>query len=419
MKRVVSLVCLFVIAAVVTAAPRAASAKPSVAVLGLELRDDGSGIDERSATIARLLTEALRRRARAASGPYTLMAGSDKELGDAILFGGCKDSSDKECIIKIGAEMGTDFLIYGSLSKQGKGFQVALTLLDIGKKQVRTLPDTIPASDTGDIALERWGKSLYGRLTGQSSKGSLVVTANVQTGQVFINGRREDDLVNGKAKISGIDEGQVKIRVESSGEITEQMVKINAGEETAVDIRLQQKTGIGDGVGGPGLGGDGSDAGGSGDGIGKNISIEGGVSEGRPGGAWRKVFWGSTIVAGVAGGVWAYSFAQYKFLNDNKYGNEFCGKEETIPAADLARNGPPNSDFHSSCSALDRTWIVGPVTIGAVAIAGVAFYMGYIRPPNPAETRTQTGRRKSKSSPVTFTPVVTPDGAGATMRIDW
>jgi hypothetical protein len=425
MNRVVSLVCLTVLAAVaVIAVPRVARAapKPTVAILGLELKDDGTGIDERSANIARLLTEALRKRAKVPNGPYNLSPGSDKELVDAMLLGGCNSSAETDCMVKIGTDMAADFLIFGKLEKQGKGgFQVSLTLLDIGKKQiVRRLPDIIPSSDTGDIALERWGKSLYSRLAGVSNKGSVLVTANVQSGQVFIEGQPKANLVKGSARITGLDEGKVKLRVESEGSISEQVITINGGETTEVDVKLAGKTGD-TGTGGTGTGGTGDTGlgtGGTGDTGGINISREGTVGQSRPGGVWRKVFVGAAALTGVAGAAWGVSYYMYSSkYTDHVANSDECGN----PAAlDDMTNNP---DLRSACKWRDRTEIAVGVTIGAAVIAGAAFYLGYIRPPDIDEAPPPSGptarRHKKKRNPVSFTPIITGDGGGATVRIDW
>jgi hypothetical protein len=416
MNRVVSLACLGILACVLVLAPRRADAgpKPTVAILGLELKDDGTGIDERSANIARLLTDALRKRARTQTGPFTVAPGSDKELVDAVLLAGCA-SPDKDCMIQIGSEMATDFLIYGRLEKEGrkegKGFQVSLTLLDVAKKdRVRQLTETIPGNDTGPTDLERWGKTLYGKLAGESNKGTLLVSANVATGSVFIDDQPKGNLVQKQARIQGLDAGRHRVRVESDGwRAEDKVVTIEGGETVELPVTLDklpprgggERGGGGDGI--DTIGGPGTEA--------NNISIEGSVSRPRPGGIWRKVFWGSAVVAVGAGGVWGYSFAQYKFINKSDFPSSRCGE------TDLKNM---NADFESSCNALDRTYIVGPITGAAVLLAGVSYYFGYMRSDSSSERASlRKGKRRGKSSPLLVAPVVTPDGAGATLSLEW
>jgi hypothetical protein len=417
MNRVVSLLCLSLVVSVLAPRQAEAAPKPTVAILGLELKDDGTGIDERSANIARLLTDALRKRARTQTGPFTVAPGSDKELVDAVLLAGCA-GADMDCMIQIGGEMATDFLIYGRLEKTGKGnskgFQVSLTLLDIAKKErVRQLTENIPEKETGPTDLERWGKTLYGRLAGESNKGTLVVSANVASGSVYVDNQPKGNLVQKQARIQGLDAGRIRVRVESDGWVAEdKFVVIEGGDTTELTVNLKKQGGGGDAGGGgrgPGaddgvIGGPGSDDGTTG----ITISQEGTLSRDRPGGVWRKVFWGSAIVAVGAGGVWGYSFAQYRFLNDPATGSEMCDNQAL---RDM------DSEFDSSCSALKRTYIAGPITLGAAAVAAFSYYMGYMRSDTSNErVSLRKGKRKH---PITVAPVVTPDGAGATLSLEW
>lgn len=416
MKRLLSLVCLSVIGLVTLASsPRAhADPKKSVAVLGLELKDDGTGIDERSANIARVLTEALRNRAKAPSGPYTLAPGGDKELVDALLLAGCAKAEDNDCMAKIGNEITADYLIYGSLVKSGKGFQVSLTLLDDGHKSVvRRLTDTIPGSDTGDVKLAVWGKNLYARLTGASSQGNVLVTANVDSGQVFVDGQPKGNLVKGQARINGLDEGKAKIRIESGGSIKEQIVTISGGETTNVDVKLDVKGGDGSTGAGPGLTGT--------NGLGNNISIEGTNSEGRPGGGWRKAAIASGIVALAAGGVWVYSYTQI-----SKHEDAICHNKEPCDAVDQHTGFNTSDDYirhHNSEG--DKfstiTFVAGPVTVIAGGLCVYSVIRGFISPGKrqPHETPGTVTLHKKGSTKVTLTPIVTPEGGAASFRIDW
>lgn len=355
-----------------------AAPKPTVAILGLELADDGSGIDEKAANAARRLTEALRKRARTQSGPYGVAPGGDRELVDAVLLAGC-GAPDKDCLVTIGEGIPADILIYGRLEKRGKGYQVSLTLLDVGKKErVRQLTETIPPGETDPADLDRWGKTLYDKLAG-ASKGTLIVTANVSTGNVSVDGQAAGNLVEKQARVHGLDVGSHRVRVESDGWIpVEEGVTIEAGETAELAVTLRPS--------------DDDDRGTK-----------------RPGGIWRGVFWGSAAVAVGAGAVWGYSFAQYKFLNDPEHGNEDCDDPMILMM---------DPELESSCNALDRAYIVGPITVGAVAIAGLSYYMGYIRP-GPARERAELGRNRPERSALTFAPVIGPDGAGATLRLEW
>jgi hypothetical protein len=419
MNRVVTLVCLVGLAFVgMAVTPRDAHAQPKkkVAVLGLELKDDGSGIDERSANIARLLTEALRRRAKQPNGPYNLSPGSDKELVDAVLLAGC-GSPDKDCMVKIGADMVADFLIYGKMEKQGKGFQVTLTLLDVGAKaNVRTLSDIIPSGDTGDIALERWGKSLYARLAGESNKGAVRVVANVDSGQVFIDGQPKGNLVKGQARIAGLDEGKFKLRVESDGAIKEQSITINGGETTEVDIKLTPRADLGTGNTG-GVVGPGDTTG-----TGFTGTTEGTISGPKPGGFWRKTAIASGIVAVAAGATWYYSYTKINDAND-KLCLDATDTSCVLPgAAGSAERADHISKYNDQGNKFKKvTWVAAPLTIAAGGLFVFSVVRGFIMPGSatPSEAPGTIVLHRHGKTKVTLTPVVTPEAGAATVRIDW
>ena len=87
--------------------------KPTVAILGLEVVDP-SGIDATSTSVARDLTEGLRARAKAGTGPYQLAIGSDKELIDEKLIHNCDELIG--CMSEIGKNLGAKYLITGKVS---------------------------------------------------------------------------------------------------------------------------------------------------------------------------------------------------------------------------------------------------------------------------------------------------------------
>src|SRR5690349_4640864 len=67
----------------------ALAGKPTVAILGLEVVDPSGNIDAQSTQVAKEITEGLRNRAKAGSGPYQLVVGGDKELIDEKLIHNC------------------------------------------------------------------------------------------------------------------------------------------------------------------------------------------------------------------------------------------------------------------------------------------------------------------------------------------
>ena len=214
MKR--SLVLLITLVAVAVARP--AAAKPSVAVLGLEVTDTGSasgGVDAKSTQFAATLTEVLRARAKIASGPFVLAAGTDKDLVEMKLLSGC-DNEANDCMAGIGVELAADRVVLGHVEQQAKGYQVSLKLLNVAQKRTEfSTSDLIPYADTSGRALDTWGKTLYAKVTGASNQGTLVVKANVDRGAVYLDGVVRGNVSGGTARITGLDSGDYKLAVES------------------------------------------------------------------------------------------------------------------------------------------------------------------------------------------------------------
>src|SRR5262249_23761258 len=154
MTRAVRLLCLSLL--LVGLGASAALAKPSVAILGLEVIDKSGTPTSADTQVASELTQGLRARAKAGTGPYTIAPGSDKELSDEKLLKNCDDER-KECMAAIGNELQSEFLLYGRIEKSGGAYTVTITLLDVKKKvKEKTSIETIPLADAAGAALQGW-----------------------------------------------------------------------------------------------------------------------------------------------------------------------------------------------------------------------------------------------------------------------
>ena len=122
----------------------------------------------------------------------------------------------------------------------------------------------------------------------------------------------------------------------------------------------------------------------------------------------------------VAGGVWIWQWRKLETANNN-----LCSIGAAPPG--VSCSGPPtdtytdakfaqyNKDGHDADKA---THIAGYVTAAAGAVAIGTFVMGFIRGGDDStEHAMRSHRRKQRDFLVT--PVVTPDGGGATLRFDW
>src|SRR5574338_762699 len=128
MIRALSLTCLALLL-VGLGGSAAFAGKPSIAVLGLEVIDQNGTPTAADTQAAKELSDGLRARAKAGTGPYQLAPGSDKELIDQKLLNNC-DSEAAACMSAIGNQLGADVLMYGHLKKDGKQYVVSLKVLD-------------------------------------------------------------------------------------------------------------------------------------------------------------------------------------------------------------------------------------------------------------------------------------------------
>ncbi|KAB2893226.1 MAG: PEGA domain-containing protein, partial [Kofleriaceae bacterium] len=237
MKRILGI--LITLAVLAVASP-AFAGKPSIAILGLEIVDDGS-MDAKATQFAEALTEALRQRARAGTGPFALAPGSDKNLIEMKLLSGC-ESEANACMAAIGAELAADRLLYGKVEKRSNGYQVSLKLLNVETKSAeRSTTEVVPFGEASGAALTNWGKKLYAKITGATTQGTLVVKANVDAGTVFLDGEARGNIVGGTARITGLDAGDYKLAVEADCYLRhEGKVTVEGGKDATQKVDLEK-----------------------------------------------------------------------------------------------------------------------------------------------------------------------------------
>ncbi len=139
--------------------------------------------------------------------------------------------------------------------------------------------------------------------------------------------------------------------------------------------------------------------------------------------------------AAITGAIWGITyFGPIKdFDNANLSGTTFSdtkvkenigegscgdGKFEASATNGSATNAAnANSKFDKACSGYKRTrWLV-PTTI-ALGLVGTAALVYVLVSRDNSDERI-SGRQKKKNRNLIVTPVVTPDGTGATLRFDW
>jgi hypothetical protein len=422
-------------------APRIAAAapgKPTIAILGLEVIDNGGGLDEKSTKVAKDLTDALRSRATVGTGPFTLAAGSDKDLLEMKMLSSC-DNEATACMAAIGQELAADKLLYGKVEKQAAGYQVTLRLLDVaGKSNEKTTTDVIPAAETGSADMQRWGKQLYNRMSGASDQGSLVVKANVDRGTIYLDKVVKGSLVGGTARIAGLTAGTYSLSIEAEGKLRyDARVTVNGGEEASVDAELEANKLVG---GGGDTGGGGT--GGTGDGDHRIIPNPGGSLQGtisqdeHPGRNSRALFWTSLVLTGASATAMTITGLQVRgslredkenairaWQTANPTRADLSGSDACTPAGTLAAGGDVLAGtVDSACSAGKRRALVTNVLVGTTVLAAAAtivfYYKGYVASKHSSET-IRTARRKAAEPTVVFAPTLSPSQVGAALRIDF
>ena len=404
MKHTLSLVILFAILAV--AGP--AAAKPTIAILGLEVIDDGSGIDAKATQFAEAMTEALRQRARAGSGPFSLAPGAnDKNLIEMKLLSGC-DNEATACMAAIGDELAANRLLYGKIEKRPNGYQVSLKLLNVETKtSERSTSEVVPYNEAAGTALSGWGKKLYAKITGASNQGTLVVKANVDRGTVYLDGEAKGTLIGGTLRLTELAAGDYKLMVEAECYLrSESKVSVEGGKDTSEKVTLERNM-LGDckpAGGAVGTGGTGGDTGpgGTGGGGDDRRIITGDISEdGRPGGGARALFWTSTAVAVLGAGAWAYGYSEIK------------SNEDGCPVGSTKDSEDPECKAGFRGRTITQVGI--PVTVVAGAAAAYFFYSGYVK--SKKTERPVTARRQGRN--VLVAPTVSATTVGGVLQLEF
>lgn len=385
-----------------------AQSKPSVAVLGLEVIDDGTGIDPQTTDLAKNLTEALRAHSRLDKSPYRLAPNSDKELLELKLLSGCANEA-KECMARIGRDLSADWLIYGKIERRDTGYQVTIKLLNVeSMNMARVTTEVIPFADNTAAKISERGRFLFNRLTGTPEQGTLTIEANVDQGRVFVDGQLATTLRGGKARIDGLAEGKHPVAIESEGHGRyETTVEIKAGDTAKVDAELQATA-----VSAPGAGG------------------AGGAGEERPGGTSRTLFW-------VAAGVTAVSVAGFTVtglqvlqlendIAENAKNGEYPGLGtgagnpcDRLPATiPTALRGLDDDCASGKQKALITNVLIG-VAVASGLAAGYFYYNGYMQADSGERAVASRKKKKATETTVKLTPTVTPDYFGAGVKIEF
>lgn len=400
-------------------------AKPKVAILGLEAANAGM-VDPKDAANAGKLTEELRAIPRSNVSKYELAANSNRELQDEKLMGNC-DTERPACMAPIGSGLGADYLIYGKIEKgtdknKAEGYKAELKILNVKTGKIEeTSVSFVPMSAVGGAGGKDWAQRVYAKLTGEkppvspdvtppprAGPGKLIVNGNVKSGDVLIGGSKKGRLEDGTLTLS-LPEGSYELAIEApSHRRYEATVTVKGGQTRTVDAELEEI------LGGttPPIGGEKK----------SNRMALKATGYGLAGVGVASAAY--VLYLTVAGPIPEYESGDKKvpiMPNQNpdmtmdmpiSAGSANCGD------ADLRRfPRDPNRAFDAACNANKRRFIVGAVGIASGVLAAGALYFAYRSEGRAMEKSTAMGKRKRRE--LTVTPVISPEGGGATVRFDW
>lgn len=412
-----------------------ASAKPKVAVLGLEVLDKTNV--KASVDAARQLTEGLRAAANAGSGPFEVAPNSQREFLDEKIINQC-EKEERDCLLKIAGNFGATSLVYGKvqLGDNKKSFQVQVFLLSQDKGPAKPSITSVSISASPQ-ELQNAGKKIYNDLVGITSVGSIVIKSKTGKGAVYINNELRGQLVDGELKATQLADGEYRVRVQAEGyKKWEETVKVKAGQVTTIDADPEAEA-----VAKPPVDPEEDDKasrpvqGGNKDPF-KLETRENTVSKGGSGKTvWKAVAIGGAAIA-VGGGVWMYlenekigdakDLADMSQLSVNEVSpfsfSPDCSRGAALEDPNLgteAQKDMAQDAYVKGCKAAKNTAYAGvAIGVGSV-VAIVGAYMGFIRSDGATESTSPTARRHSRKSRFAVTPIVSPDGGGATVRIDF
>lgn len=371
-----------------------AGGKPPIAILGLEVYDSGSGIDPETTGAAKELTAALRDRARAGTGPFVLGPG-ERELIDEKLLNNC-DSEAAPCMAAIGNQLGAEALMYGKIEKPTQAkppvYRVSIKLLNVSRKQlVSSIVETIPLSEATGVRASAHAKAWYAKLAGGSTGGTVVVKANIDRGTVLLDDDVKGNLASGTVTLSGVAEGRHTLAIEAKGhQRYATSITVHSGEtlpHSATLVEMSKKPGSPTTP------------------TGEPISRAGTVAVKPGSNIWKPVFYGT---AALEVGAIGFTVLTWQLANN-----------KAPPDMDDSDCGPKaRGTLREACwrNTLHQVGWGVSIAVGAAVVG--SFYMAFVRDRDHAETRTAGGGHRKRRE-LAITPVVTPDGGGATVRFDW
>jgi hypothetical protein len=426
------LLCLSVVSVFLVGTGVANAAPKTLAVLGLEVK--GNNVTQQATDAAGELTKELRTRAsNPTSTQFTPATGAQKELFDQKLLFCNGGTETPACMTKIAGDIHAEVILYGHFELEGSAAVINLWLFDATTKtNLQTIKNR--RVDIGEFKSNTPGiaKKLYSDLTGESSMVQLTLKiSNSDSGTVSVNDKPAQPYTSGQITVS-VPEGKAHIYVkpnEGGFEPYDEHIQVGA-QDTSRDIKLAPKPGTttNNGNNGNNAGsneGSGAEAG-SGSGEPCNTpgcqeqhhEYGGTVSGDRPGGAWRKTFVVGAVGTVAAGAVLGYGIVKSYGLGGGPF--TFGTSCTAIPNTNPQKFMGPNdcSSGNDYVHLTEGAW-VGVAVLGTLTV--IALYEGYIKHDSANTSATEhveNGHHKRRDRFV-VTPVIGPNGGGATVQLNW
>jgi hypothetical protein len=381
-----------------------AAAEESIAILGIEPRDAGDArSQQRTAGLARTLTDALRQQASEPGSGYVLAPGAHKDLLELKLLSDCIDEAPG-CMAAIGRDLGAEVVLFGNLERRADGsYAVWLRSLVTATRKAgpHSLVKTLASGEATDEGMRRLAAQLFPDAT-VTRDTTLIVEASVDHGTIAVNGIERGTVSSRKPTIiRGLPPGPARIRIEAGGQLW---------GETTVDLREGEPVRAAVGGGGGRRG--------------SAALVEEPQGPARPGQASRVLFWTSLVATGA--GVAAFTITGLQVRSIEKE------QDAALVGFDYRANGVQHPgdacaearhDGHAAlidiCDRGKRMATLTNVLIGvsaATAVASAIFYWrGYVTPGGGRE-RTSARRREQR---MVFGPELYPTGAGVGAAIQF
>jgi hypothetical protein len=224
------------------ASPAAAQELPATTVLGMATE----GADD--SLVAENLTAVLR---RAVEENRTVRhTGREATLAQMSLAFGCEDQREASCLMQIGQELQSRYLLSGSVQRTTRGgdwaFRVEAWVFDVqAGRELRTASAQFGRSRSDIDDLRDVARELVGRLLAGES-GSLEILAEEDGAEVSVDGELAGEITDGGLLVRDLETGEHRIEVRAEGfDLFETTATVSAGSTARVRVRLVAVAGDG------------------------------------------------------------------------------------------------------------------------------------------------------------------------------